>query len=165
MKTRRHNDEEKGFALFMVVMMVALLSIAGMALMDVVRIDLLIVGNGRQEAVAKEIAEGALMEMINDSQTPDQLPMLDDSDLTQTYTPSNQSAFLEVAHNRRFNADARLLRIVPLSESSHTYTRAVVHEVRVASDVAGEASFELSAEVFRTATFRPGRVLPRRHAR
>jgi len=113
---------------------------------------------------AREVAEGALMEIINDEDTPNRLPMLDAPNLRVEHTAGTNSPFSD--NTRRVTATAELLRIVPITESSHTYSRAIVHEISVESDVAhGESGFEVSAEIYRTASFRPGMVLPRRHSR
>ena len=165
MTRRIRNHKQSGFGMFVVVLLVAVTSVVGLSLLDVIRVDLLMVGNEREERVAMEVAEGALMEVINDDLTPDTLPLLDDADLESTFTPASASAF---SHSGRqeFTANAQLLRIVPLAESSHTYSRAVVHEVGVEARVGGgAASYQLNAEIYRTVTFRPGTVLPRRHAR
>lgn len=157
-------SQRRGFAMFTVVMMVAVVSIVGVTLMDLVSIDVLIAGNERRSAEAREVAEGAMMELINDEMTPGMLPMLDGPNLQVTLQSSSGSQFTGTF--RTFNATAELLRIAPISESSHTFSRAIVHEISVQSEVGrGEAGFEVSAEIYRTASFRPGMVLPRRHSR
>jgi len=158
--------QRRGFALFVVVLLTAMLSVVAMSVLDLVRIDLLLAGHERTNDEAREVAEGALMEVINDEETPTLLPMLDDSDLAESYTPSTLSPFVRDSGARSYEASARLLRIVPMSESSHSFSRAIVHELESDADAGyGNASFRASTEVFRTVSFRPGIVLPRRHAR
>ena len=157
---RRAKKQQGGFAMFVVVMAVAMTSLVGVALLDMVQLDVLISGNERRSVEAREVAEGALMEIINDEDTPNRLPMLDAPNLRVEHTAGTNSPFSDNT------ATAELLRIVPITESSHTYSRAIVHEISVESDVAhGESGFEVSAEIYRTASFRPGMVLPRRHSR
>jgi hypothetical protein len=148
------------------VLIVAMISVAAASTLDLVRIDLMIATHDRQATTSREVAEGAMIEVINDEQTPAMLPMLDDTDLTSTYTPPTSSPFVSSAAGHNYTATARLLRLVPLNESSQQYTRAIVHAVSVSSDVAhGEAAFTVEAEVYRTVSFKAGMVLPRRHAR
>lgn len=166
MRSRGPRAGQGGYAMLMVVLLVAMISVAAASTLDLVRIDLLMAGHERKMSEAREIGEGALMEVINDEQTPSMLPMLDDSDLQATYTPMSTSAFRDAAAGTSFTATARLLRLVPLNESSQQFSRAIVHDIQVQSDVAhGDATFEVNAQVYRTVSFRPGMVFPRRHAR
>jgi len=163
---RRVRRDRAGFGMFVVVMLMAVVSVVGLSLMDVIRVDLLIVGNEAEQGRAREMAEGALMEIITDEDLPDRLPGLADPNLSAPYSPTTNSQFSEARAYSEVEATARLLRIVPLMESSHTYSRAVVHEVSVNGEVAGgAATHDVSATIYQTITFRPGIVLPRRHAR
>jgi hypothetical protein len=163
---KRRSNHRPGFALIGVVMLTAALAIGGAILLDVVRVDMIFGKTGRQTEEARQIAEGAVMEVINDQDTPNQLPPLDDSDLTRTYQASSATAFSDPRQGINFEAELRLIRIVPLAESSMNQTRAIVHEVTTRGTAGhGDASVELRTEIYRVVAFQPGTVLPRRHAR
>ena len=66
---KRRSNHRPGFALIGVVMLTAALAIGGAILLDVVRVDLIFGKTGRQTEEARQIAEGALMEVINDQDT------------------------------------------------------------------------------------------------
>lgn len=154
----------RGFALITVVLLTALGAIAGAMLLDVVRVDILLGKSQRQTQDARQVAEGAIMEAINDVDTPAQLPMFEDNDLTARYAPPANSAFDEKMGD--YTVDFALVRVVPLAESSAIQSRALVYEVDASGDVGnGEASFDVRSEVFRLVSYKPGTEIPRRHAR
>ncbi len=162
MNTR--SQQQRGFALITVILLTALGAIAGAMLLDLVRLDIVLGKSQRQTQTAREVAEGAVMEAINDLDTPDQLPMFDDADLRNRYTPSANSAFDQRAG--RYTVDFSLVRVVPLAESSAIQSRALVYEVDAVSNVGSdEAHFDVRSEVFRLVSYKPGIELPRRHAR
>jgi hypothetical protein len=154
----------RGFALISVVLLTAMVAVAGAVLLDMVRLDILLGRSQRQTVDARELAEGAVMEFVNDLDTPEQLPMFDDNDLSIRYTPPTSSAF-----DRRkgeYTVDVALVRVVPLAESSAIQSRALVYEVDAVGAVgAGDAHFDVRTEIFRIVSYKPGTVLPRRHAR
>ena len=62
--------------------------------------------------------------------------------------------------------DVALVRVVPLAESSAIQSRALVYEVDAVGAVgSGDAHFDVRTEIFRIVSYKPGTVLPRRHAR
>ena len=154
----------RGFALISVVLLTAMVAVAGAVLLDMVRLDILLGRSQRQTVDARELAEGAVMEFVNDLDTPEQLPMFDDNDLSIRYTPPTASAF-----DRRkgeYTVDVALVRVVPLAESSAIQSRALVYEVDAVGAVGrGDAHFDVRTEIFRIVSYKPGTVLPRRHAR
>ena len=62
MKRRRPDPHRAGYGMFVTVMIVAVMSVVGMSMIDVIRVDLLMTQNERKQTVAREIAEGALLE-------------------------------------------------------------------------------------------------------
>ena len=156
--------KRRGFALISVVLLTALVAVAGAVLLDMVRLDILLGRSQRQTVDARELAEGAVMEFVNDLDTPEQLPMFDDNDLSIRYSPPTSSAF-----DRRkgeYTVDVALVRVVPLAESSAIQSRALVYEVDAVGAVgSGDAHFDVRTEIFRIVSYKPGTVLPRRHAR
>lgn len=154
----------RGFALISVVLLTALVAVAGAVLLDMVRLDILLGRSQRQTVNAREVAEGAVMEFVNDLDTPEQLPMFDDNDLSIRYTPPTTSAFAD--RKGEYTVDVSLVRVVPLAESSAIQSRALVYEVDAVGDVgSGDAHFDVRSEIFRIVSYKPGTVLPRRHAR
>jgi Tfp pilus assembly protein PilX len=68
MRTNR-SASQRGFAVILVVLIVALLSIVAVTLLDLVRVDLTIMGQNRQNFEAAAAADGALFEIWNDTRT------------------------------------------------------------------------------------------------
>ncbi|MFO0725475.1 MAG: hypothetical protein U1E65_16950 [Myxococcota bacterium] len=161
----RRPNQTRGFALIVVVMLSAALAMGGAILLDVVRVDLLLGRTGRQTEEARQVAEGAVMEAINDQDTPNQLPPLDDSDLTRAYQPTSATPFAVRDRGLSYDAQFRLIRVVPLAESSMNQTRAIVHEIAATGNAGnGETAVDVRTEIYRVVAFQPGTVLPRRHA-
>lgn len=154
----------RGFALISVVLLTAMVAVAGAVLLDMVRLDILLGRSQRQTVDARELAEGAVMEFVNDLDTPEQLPMFDDNDLSIRYTPPSSSAFDQ--RKGEYTVDVALVRVVPLAESSAIQSRALVYEVDAVGAVgSGDSHFDVRSEIFRIVSYKPGTVLPRRHAR
>lgn len=162
-RRRSRKDRQAGFALFIVMILVAMLAVGALSLLDMINLDIIMVGEERRYSRAKESAEGGLSEMLNDVETPDNLPGLSHATLTEDYVPPTQSPFIESAEG--FEGRFELLRIVPLSESSHTLTRAVVHGLHTRGRSGPRASAEVDVEIYRVMAYRPGTILPRRHIR
>lgn len=163
MRRRNPAAGEAGFALLIVMLLVAMLAVGALSLLDMVNLDIVMVGEERRYTRAKETAEGGFFEMVNDTQTPDLLPGLDHLSLSEAYSPPPQSVF--IAENESYEGNFELLRIVPLSESSHTLTRAVVHGLQTTARSGSRASADVEVEIYRVMAYRPGTIFPRRHAR
>ena len=149
-----------------VVMLVAVLALVGVSLLELLRLDLSLVGQSRKNLEAREVAEGAVMEVVNDLDTPSLLPSIGDGSLTNDYAPRPDSPFSDPVSRRDYSARVSLLRVAPLGESSHAWSRALVYEVEVTAKINdGESTAEVRSEVFKTVAFEPGIVLPRRHYR
>lgn len=162
----KRSNRRRGFSLLVVALVMALLSIGAAALLDLIKLDLMLSKNDRSEEEAREVAEGALMESINDVRTPTLLPGLDDTDLESTYSALSSSPFYQTSGGRKFDAKYRLLRLAPLNESSYSQSRAIVYEVEIqASASNGDSSSELRTQIFKTVSLSPGIILPARHAR
>lgn len=162
---RQRRRRARGFALIAVMLMSAVGALVAAHMLDMVNLDLVLAGSERRADEARELAEGSIMEVIEDVDTPTALPLLDDGDLRATWAPSASSPFAS-SSARQSTVELRLVRVVPLAESSLQQTRAVVHEVRAVGAVNGdEARHEIRTEVYRVVAFRPGMVIPRRHGR
>jgi len=163
---RRPRPGREGFTLFVVIMLVAILAMAGMSLLNLIRVDLSLVGQSRSNIVARELAEGGLMEIINDGALPATAPSISSPSLSVPYPPPAGSRFVDPAEAKTYTGEVNLLRLVPLSESSQGLTRAVVYEVGVTSSYRdGQSTAELNAEIYRVVSWAPGTVLPSRHYR
>lgn len=163
MRMRRRDGGQAGFALLMVMLLVAMLAVGALSLLDMVNLDIIMVGEERRYSRAKEAAEGGFSEMVNDTETPDLLPTLNHSTLREDYKAPAASVFIQ--EFERYEGNFELLRIVPMAESSHTLTRAVVHGLHTTGRSGSRASADLDVEIYRVMAYRPGTIFPRRHAR
>jgi hypothetical protein len=73
----RSERNERGFALLIIVLLVALLALTGATLLDLVSVDLQIAGEHRKVVKAQMVADGALREVLGDRFTDDLLPEFD----------------------------------------------------------------------------------------
>jgi Tfp pilus assembly protein PilX len=169
-KARSERSERRGFSLIVVVIIVALVSVSGIVVLEIVTRDQETWQWTRERVQAREVAEGALMEVANDTATADLLPSLTDSELVKPYEPSANSAYVGDLDNVRsaqdYDATISHVRFVPVVESSISYITAMVYEVRTDARVAGgRATQEIHAEAYRVVGLPSGKVLPRMHAR
>lgn len=153
-----------GFALISVMLLVAVVALTATILLDVLRADVMLGGLERSLDEARAVAEGGVMEVIDDRQTPDLLPTHRTPELRAEH--SGGGGVFAASGQGTYEAEIELLRIVPLSESSINQTRAVVYEVTsIGTSNRGEERFEVRTEIFRPVAIQRGVVLPRRHAR
>lgn len=163
--SKHDRGSQRGFTLIVVIMLVAVMAMMAVSLINLIRVDLMLVGQSRRNAAAREIAEGGLMEVINDQDLPNLYPNIGDANLIRTYTPPAASVFT-AASGDRYDATVSLLRIAPMGESSQGLTRAVVYEVAVTSNYRnGESSAEVRAEIYRPVSWAAGAILPSNHYR
>ncbi len=156
---------ERGFSMIMVVMLLAVTSISAAVLLNTVGADIFNASIVHRTLRARSVAEGAVMEVIDDDRTRAILPDFASTALTANYTPSAQSAFKN-ALTGDYTASVKLLRFVPLAESSQTWSRALVYEVTADATVSnGDGGSQLSSEIFRVISIPPGIMLPFKHAR
>jgi type II secretory pathway pseudopilin PulG len=160
----------RGFSLLTVFVVTALVSVSSIVVLNLVTDDQNNVRYTRERLHAREVAEGALMEVANDTETAESLPGVDSDEISIAYEPSSNSAFVGEgdAHRppERYEATISHVRFVPVLESSITRITAVVYEVEtnaVVNDGAG--SQQIEAEVYRVVGLPMGKVLPRVHAR
>jgi type II secretory pathway pseudopilin PulG len=67
---KRSRQQQRGFALLIVVLLVALLALAGAALLDLVSFDITISGEHQKVVRAQILADGAMREVVTDSSVP-----------------------------------------------------------------------------------------------
>src|SRR5687767_8063684 len=97
----------RGFALLSVMLIVALIALMGAVMLDSVRAEIVLSGYERSTEEARQAAEGGVMELIDDRDTPDMLPRISDSDLRATYNAGADSAFQ--APRAQYTAEVQLL--------------------------------------------------------
>lgn len=189
MQTRRARHHRKGFALLIVVLISALAAVAAVALLDLVGVDLTMVGEQRRTGEASAIAAGAVLEILADQNADLFFPDLETVGLTVRYAgrglngvhskgpdgaapvalTENNSAFTRDvggADEQRYDADVALLRVVPRLDSGLTVTRSFVYEVTVDGiSSGGRASRQMRAQLFRDISMQAGTQLAREHAR
>lgn len=180
---------QRGFALLIVMMLVALVGLGAAALLDLVNVDIGIAAVQRKSVEAESASVGAVLETIGDANFARMLPQLDDADLrtalverqsdgtyvidpdgvvaTRVISPA-ESAFIEAPGGYSedgYESDVRLVRIIPRQNSSHTFAVAV-YEVRARASISGgEASREARSLVYLPVAVRADRVSRQRHAR
>lgn len=163
---RRTRSDRRGFALFSVMLLTIVLVLMGSAVLEVVQVDILLSRGEREKEEAREVAEGAVLEVVEDATTPDLYPALSDPKLRATYPAAASSPFASGRGRRSYTAAIELVRVVPLSESSIVHTRGIVYEVSATGDILdGDSRFTAASEIVRSIAVRPGLIMPRRHAR
>lgn len=190
MRTRKTHRKQGGFALLIVVLVVALIGVAAVALLDIVNVDLLIVGQHRRTVDAKSNALGAMMEVVSDARVDGTVkPLPNTPGLNYQYAgksagvymrdpagrfaatqmlPSNSAYIKNVGTGLEegYEADISLLRITPVEDSGLNRVIALTHEVRVLASVNnGDATNEVRAITTQLLTVEQGRLFPRVHAR
>jgi hypothetical protein len=157
----------RGYALILVVMIVALLALAAVTLLDLIRVDLSMTGRYERSLEARAIADGALFEVFDDVETK-----YPDSPSARAYGPARaaKSAFVRPASSDGpaldYSAEACWLSLAPLPGSSLLDAAGLWYQVRTISDVGGgEASAEERLEAVRPVVVRNGTFLPHAHCR
>jgi hypothetical protein len=131
---KRRKPEERGFALLIVVLLVALLALTGAALLDVVNVDISIAGEHSKVVRAQTVSDGALREVLADVETTNQLPDFTACAGDNGGTPVNVNG-TNVCPNYRYNwaneiggayiknPDDRNFPSEPLNEDNSAYAR------------------------------------------
>lgn len=187
MNARQRHPRQRGFALLIVMLLVALLGIGAAALLDLVNIDIGIASEYRKSIQAEAASVESILETIGEQNFRRRLPQLDSPTLqtrlvvrqagayvldpdgvvgTVSLTEANSAQIEAVGTNREngFESDVRLLKIVAKEDTS--FNRPVaVYEVRARSTISGgDASREARSVVY-VPTGINGRVTRQRHAR
>jgi hypothetical protein len=166
---RRSRRNRRGFSLLAVFIVVALVSISSIVLLQMVTEDQTNQLYTRERMQARDVAEGGLMEVANDTTVSQNLPGIDTEELQIEYTPSTESAYVNQAGMRseeEYGAQISHVRFVPVLESSITRITAIVYEIETTAVVHdGGGAQQLDAEVYRVVALPTGKVLPRVHAR
>lgn len=161
-KTRR------GFAMLVVIIIVALLALMGAAILNVVAEDLEMLGQSRRGFEARTLAEGGVSEMMNDSNVSNLYPDFSTPMLRSSFDPNTEvagSMFNVAAQGRQYQGEIRLLRMGPAVESDIEQTRTVTYEFYALGDYSQAAQTEFSAEVFNVIGYPRGWSPAERHYR
>jgi hypothetical protein len=170
MMKRKTNN--RGFAMLVVVMIVALVSVVGLTLLNFLRIDLSIVGQNRRTTEARFLADAGNIELVDDVTTESILPdprinpdlVVDVPPVLNSWVnrPLGEAGSAPETYGGRIS----LLRAVPISESTLTITRGLVFEVAtIGSSNNGDATSEVRSEVIKVTSVPAGTILTPLHAR
>src|SRR5687768_7166537 len=102
---RQPKRSRAGFAILVVMMVVALMSVAGIALLDFVSLDLLLVGESRVRAEATLAAEGASLEVLEDAEARNFLPDLTSTTLSSSYSPPTETPLINTVAGRNYTSE------------------------------------------------------------
>lgn len=187
-KNDRKPSRRRGFALLVVMLLVALIGIGAAALLDLVNIDLGIAAEYRKSIEAESASVGAVLETIGETNFERRLPQLDSPNLRTRLVTRQAGAYIldpdDVVGSRTISAadsphidrvgtyaedgyesDVRLLKIVAKEDTSLTRPVAV-YEVRAKASIAGgDASREARSLVYVPTGIQASRVTRQRHAR
>lgn len=154
---------QRGFALLTIVMVVAVMGVVAGVMMTSIGDELSMIGRRKETWAARQIADSGAREMLADTSAV--LPDFTTAGLVTTYTTTT-SAVVDPTTNSSYTGTYRLLRFVPVAESSQNWVRAFVYEVEARSQYQGnDSSSAVKAEIYRTVAVAPGTVAPRIHAR
>jgi type II secretory pathway pseudopilin PulG len=164
MKRRPNPRDRRGFALIVIVLVVAMMSVVAATLLSSIGSELSIIGRRRETWAARQIADSGAREMLANNGAL--LPDFNTANLETTWQPSANSPAVDSASGSGYTGKYRLLRFVPVSESSEGSVRALVYEIDSTGQyLANDSTSEVAGEVYRTVAVAQGIVAPRIHAR
>lgn len=181
MRSRRgHRPKARGFALFVVTVVVALVAVMAISLLDQVGLDLIIAGEHRKTRIARDDGVGAMTEVLSDDTLLSNLPNADapnlryryiDRDGTSAYvrdpdglsTPvsAGESAYFHdvgTSAERAYRSNVRLVRFARPPDTGLNKVGALVYEVWLEASVnQGEATSQVRTEIWRPIRLEEGR--------
>jgi hypothetical protein len=179
----RRRSEEEGFALIVVVMIVAAISLVAVTLLNFVNLDIILTGQNRKTVEARTIADGAVFELYDRDDLADFLPDMRDANLQTVVSdphgrfgaagtqPPGGSRFIDPTGSAdrpitNFTADIRFLRFGPIVNTGLNTARGLFYEIRTVGEVNnGDSTSEVRVEVRNMQAFSAGDLLTPRHAR
>ncbi|MCC7383005.1 MAG: hypothetical protein IT384_14295 [Deltaproteobacteria bacterium] len=157
---------KRGFSLVVVTVVLAVMSVAAVMLMNMLGLDLDMVGTHRKAFQAHGVAEAALIETINSRDVALSAPTFTTPGLVFKFDAPAASALKDSSLGQDYRVQIRLLRVAPMAESSITWSRALIYEATARAEAAhGDAEAEVVGEVFRIVSITPGTQLPQMHGR
>lgn len=160
----------RGFAMLVVVMIVALVSVIALTLLNFLQMDLSIVGQNRRAAEARYLADAANLEIVDHISTEMFLTTVvrTEPELTAPVpvVPDswvNRPVGTETSRPEVYTAQATFLRRITVSENSLRVVRGDVYEISATGVVNdGDASSQVRSEVIRLVTVDPDSPLDQR---
>jgi hypothetical protein len=171
-KRRHRSERQRGFALLVVVMVVALISVVALTLLDVLRIDLAIVGQNRAIAQARFVADAGNIELVDNLDTEGLLPDAITAPATLTVavppvtgTLINRPQTADEAA-QTYQGEIRLVRFGPATNCSLSVCRDLFFEIRTVGEIGnGDASSEVRSMSKKVTTFPRGTIITNMHGR
>lgn len=168
---RRGRKKQRGMALFVALILIAVLTGATIALATLATADVEIAASDRRGALAFTIAEAGVDEVLGDGRLSDSaddgagFAPDPDGDLIVDYTPSTRS------DEARYTAAVKFVREGPVEESSALEVKSIVYAVSVegeyvlpdGADGIVTARTPVNAEIYRIAPKTQGLVSRARH--
>lgn len=171
---KRGRKKQRGMALFVALILIAVLTGATVALATLATSDVEIAASDRRGALAFTMAEGGVDEVLGDDRLsiswegpggPGFAPDPDDPDLLATYSPTTLS------DEARYNAAVKFVREGPVEESSALEVKSIVYAISVEGEyflpdgAAGTVSARtpVNAEFYRIAPKTQGLIARARH--
>ncbi len=158
MPARCASADQRGFALFAVTMMAALLGVTAMLVFADLIHDVEIWGWERRGREARAAAAGGIAEVLNDRRLPLLLPKEPGKPATVSFDAPADSPFVEAERGGRRRAEVTLVRTAPLLESSQRRVRAVLYELTVSSAHRGGGSSDVEAVIYQVGLAPEGEV-------
>lgn len=157
------HEAERGFTMVTTILLLAVVTVSALIVLDIVDVDLSMVGLQRRGYAAREAAEGGAMELLNDSVALEDLPDYTTDKLRSEVPVASGSDF--GGDGQAYKASVSLVRIVPLAESSQSRVNAIVYSLDVTGQGSGSTRAGVQAEIYRIATSRNGVIRPTIHGR
>ncbi|MGF1511891.1 MAG: hypothetical protein ACFB9M_20545 [Myxococcota bacterium] len=153
----------RGFSLPVVILSLGVVTVSALVLLDVVNVDIRLLGAERRTLESRLQAEGGLMEMMNDQRLLEALPDYASNSLSAEMTPPDDSMFTHGSAS--YEAQVRLIRLAPLLESSQSKLQAVVYELVVDAQDGLDGQAGVRAEIYKFASKNNGLIQESKHAR
>ena len=172
---------QRGFALFVVTIIVALVAIMAVSLLDQVGLDVIMAGEHRKMGMARANSIGGMTEVLSDATLLPNLPNTTDPTLTYRYidydganyrrdpdgintvvTEGESAYFSDMGTpvEQAYRSSARLLRLGPQMDTGVNRGQALVYEVWTESSInRADVTSQVRTEVWRTISVQQGRLI------
>lgn len=158
-------NRRRGFAMVVVILVLALGAVVAAAVLDMVDLQHQVTRLMRLSHEARDLTEAGLMEVVGDEQLATYLPSITGENPTVNYYPSSYSPF-KLGSNGGYQASISYIKNVPVRESSFGIVRGLIFEVSATGESdTNQANAAVTAEIYRLVGYPTGVVLPRNHAR
>lgn len=168
---------QEGFALVVVVLLVVVMAVMGLSILQLIQLDLTLIGHTRQNYITREVVYGGAEEIRYATEIVGNPP--------GPATPNMQATYDFITANSVFAGGADLdrpatsliseinyLRLGPAPNTDYGVGRKVVWEIGVVGGIADDistqealATAEVRLEVFKTVAVGVGNISPHSHYR